>query len=324
MIAGMTQLSRLALASAAVLAAALPATLSQAQTSAQAPYTVVESGRTYQRLQDAVNAIGNGAGTIRFASRSFADCAVQTGGDVTYMAAVPGESVMAGVACEDKAALVLRGRSARIEGLVFANMVVHDANGAGIRLEGGDLAVSQAWFRDSEQGILTADNPGGTITIDKSTFTRLGRCDRGLSCAHSIYIGNYGALTVTRSRFEAGKGGHYVKSRAARTAVINSSFDDTAGRDTNYHIDLPNGSTGRITGNWFVQGANKENRTTLISVAPEGKEHSSNGLVIQGNDARMVAGADFGSAFVADWSGGDSLQIGANTIGAGLRRYEKR
>lgn len=318
----MTQLPRLALSAAAVLAAALPATLTLAQPAA--PYTVVESGKSYQRLQDAVNAIGNGRGTIRFASMSFSDCAVQMGGDVTYQAEVPGQSVLNGVACEGKAALVLRGRSARVEGLVFANLTVPDANGAGIRLETGNLAVSQAWFRDSEEGILSGDNQGGTITIDKSTFTRLGRCDRGLSCAHSIYIGDYGALTVTRSRFEQGKGGHYVKSRAARTAVINSSFDDTGGRDSNYLIDLSNGSTGRISGNWFVQGRNKENYTTLISVAPEGKQHSSNGLVIEGNDARIVSGVDFTSNFVTDWSGGDRLQIGANTVGAGLRRYEKR
>lgn len=320
----MTKLSRIAALSAVILAVAAPASILHAQQQADAPYTIVESGKTYNRLQDAVNAIGNGTGTIRFASLSFSDCAVQGGGDITYVAAVPGQSVMNGVACEDKAALVLRGRSARVEGLVFANMVVPDANGAGIRLEKGNLSVSQTWFRDSEQGILTADDKASTITIDKSTFTRLGRCDRGLSCAHSIYIGDYGALTVTRSRFEQGRGGHYVKSRSGRTAVINSSFDDTGGRDTNYMIDLSVGSTGKIVGNWFVQGRNKENRTTLISVAPEGKYNTSDGLVIEGNDARMVSGADFGSAFVCDWSKGDRIRIGANTIGAGLRRYETR
>jgi hypothetical protein len=323
MVGRMTQLPRLVLTTAALATMALPATLSQAQSAAK-PYTVIESGKGYSRLQDAVDAIGGGTGTIRFASMSFADCAVQIGGDVTYQAEVPGQAVMNGVACEGKAALVLRGRSARIEGLVFANMTVNDANGAGIRLEKGNLAVSQAWFRDSEQGILTADDPGSTITIDKSTFTRLGRCDRGLSCAHSIYIGDYGALTVTRSRFEQGRGGHYVKSRATRTTVTNSSFDDSAGRDSNYMIDLSNGSTGRITGNWFVQGPNKENYTTLISVAPEGKQHSSNGLVIEGNDARIAPGVDVDrSAFVVDWSGGDRLAIGANKL-SGLRRYEAR
>ncbi len=54
--------------------------------------------------------------------------------------------------------------------------------------------------------------------IDKSTFTRLGTCE-GSGCAHSIYIGNYGALTVTRSRFEQGTGGHYAKTRAAKVAL---------------------------------------------------------------------------------------------------------
>lgn len=312
------------LASIAAAAALLTAAPLAAQQATTAPYTVVESGKSYARLQDAVDAIGGGRGTIRLAPRSFSDCAVQTEGEVTYQAEIPGQSVMDGVACEGKAALVLRGRSARIEGLVFANMRVPDANGAGIRLEKGNLSVSQAWFRDSEEGILTADDPGSTIAIDKSTFTRLGRCDRGLSCAHSIYIGDYGSLSVTRSRFEQARGGHYVKSRARRTEVTDSSFDDTKGRDSNYMIDLSNGSTGRITGNWFVQGPNKENYTTLISVAPEGKQHSSNGLVIEGNDARIAPGVEPDrSAFVVDWSGGDRLAIGANKL-TGLRRYEAR
>src|SRR3546814_989026 len=81
-------------------------------------------------------------------------------------------------------------------------MRVPDANGAGIRLERGNLEVANSLFRNSEQGILTADDTASEIRIDRSTFQHLGRCDRGLSCAHSIYVGAYGKLTVTRSRFE--------------------------------------------------------------------------------------------------------------------------
>lgn len=309
-----------AFAPAALLLATFPASMALAQT---APYMVVETGKAYLRLQDAVNAIGDGKGTIRLDSLSFADCAVQRAGDITYAAAVPGRAVLDGVACEGKAALVLRGRSARVRGLTFANIRVPDANGAGIRLERGSLVVSQSWFRDSEQGILTADDPSGAITIDKSTFTRLGRCDRGLSCAHSIYVGNYGALTVTRSRFEAGRGGHYVKSRAARIAVLNSSFDDSGGQTTNYMIDLPAGATGRIAGNWFVQGRDKENHSAFIAVAAEGHDHSADGLAIEGNDARLAPGIDRRSVFVADWSG-DRLAIGTNELGPGLAPFEKR
>jgi hypothetical protein len=288
-----------------------------------APYTVVETGHTYGRLQDAVNAIGSNKGTISIAPGVHADCAVQSAGDVSYLAAQPGKAVFDGVTCEGKAALVLRGASANVSGLVFENMRVPDANGAGIRLEHGNLTIAQSWFRDSEEGILTADDPNGLIVIDKSTFTRLGRCDRGLSCAHSIYVGNYGHLRVTRSRFEEGRGGHYVKARAARVDVASSSFDDSHGRATNYMIDLPAGSTGQITNNWFVQGADKENYSAFIAIAAEGKQHSSDGLVVAGNDARLAPGVNRTTDFVADWSG-DRLSIGQNKLGFGLQRYERR
>lgn len=316
----MTNSRKLLLVTAALAAVAAPVHIASAESMA---YTVVESGRGFARLQDAVNAIGDGMGTIRVASGTHHDCAVQQAGDVMFTAAVPGDAVFEGTTCEGKAALVLRGRSARVTGLVFARMAVADANGAGIRLEHGNLAVSQSWFRDSEQGILTADDPAGSITVDKSTFTRLGRCDRGLSCAHGIYTGDYGALTVTRSRFEAGRGGHYVKTRAAQVAVLNSSFDDSGGRATNYMIDLSVGATGRIAGNWFVQGRDKENYSAFIAVAAEGHDHSSGGLAIEGNDARFAPGVSRTSAFVADWSG-DRLAIGQNALGAGLARFEKR
>ncbi|VWX54823.1 right-handed parallel beta-helix repeat-containing protein [Novosphingobium sp. 9U] len=287
-----------------------------------APYTVVESGRGYTRLQDAIDAIGDGRGTIRLAPARYADCAVQTQGDVAYVAAVPGQAVFDGVTCEGKAALVLRGRASRVDGLVFANMRVSDKNGAGIRLEHGSLSVSQSWFRDSEQGILTGDDPQGVVQIDKSTFTRLGTCE-GSGCAHSIYIGNYGALSVTRSRFEQGTGGHYAKTRAAKIAILNCSFDDSHGRQSNYMIDLSDGATGKIAGNWFVQGRDKENYSAFIAVAAEHQNHTSGGLLIDGNDARFAPGVERRSAFVADWSG-DAVKLGQNAIGPGLTRYEKR
>lgn len=317
----MTRSIRLAAGTLAALACTLPAAHLLAQ-STQAPYAVVETGRSYSRLQDAIDAIGDGSGTIRFASLRFADCGVQNKGSITYQAAVPGQSVLDGVACEGKAALVLRGRSARIEGMIFANIRVDDKNGAGIRLEHGNLSVSQSWFRDSEQGILTGNDPAGRVEIDKSTFTRLGTCE-GSGCAHSIYIGDYGALSVTRSRFEAGTGGHYVKTRAAQVAVLNSSFDDTSGRATNYMIDLSDGATGQIAGNWFVQGRDKENYSAFIAIAAEHRNHTSSHLVVENNNARFAPGLQRRSAFVADWSG-ETIEMRANTLGPGLVRYEKR
>ena len=217
----------------------------------------------------------------------------------------------------------MRGRSARVEGLVFANLRVPEFNGAGIRLEHGDLAVSQSWFIDSNEGILTAEDPGGSVLIEKSTFTRLGTCEGGGGCAHSLYIGNYGALTVRRCRFEQGRGGHYVKSRAGRIEITQSSFDDSKGKATNYMIDLPGGASGTIAENWFVQGQDKENYSAFIAVAAEGKAHSSNRLSIAANDARLAPNVDRTTVFVADWSG-DRLALGENRLGLGLKKYERR
>ncbi|HYD38274.1 MAG TPA: right-handed parallel beta-helix repeat-containing protein, partial [Allosphingosinicella sp.] len=44
---------------------------------AAAPFTVVETGEGFARLQDAVDSIGSGAGTIRIAPGRYRGCAVQ-------------------------------------------------------------------------------------------------------------------------------------------------------------------------------------------------------------------------------------------------------
>jgi hypothetical protein len=284
-----------------------------------ARFTVVETGQTFERLQQAVDAIGDSRGTIAIAPGRYADCAVQSAGHVSE----PGAVVFDGRTCEGKAALVLRGKGAEVSGLVFQNMRVPDFNGAGIRLEQGDLTVAESWFRDSEQGILTGDDGRGRIVVDRSTFTRLGTCEGPGGCAHSIYTGEYGHLRVTRSRFEQGRGGHYVKSRAARVEIASSSFDDAGGQATNYMIDLPEGAAGQISNNWFVQGRDKENYSAFIAVAAEGRAHSSQGLTIAGNDARLAPGVERDTTFVADWSG-DTLALGENALGPGLKRFERR
>ena len=305
----------------ALILAMLLSTAATAQNAA--PFQNAETGRGYGSLQQAVDAIGEGEGTIIIAPGSYRQCAVQQAGVIAFRASVPGQTVFDGGICEGKAALVLRGQAASVDGIIFQNMRVPDRNGAGIRLEKGDLAITRAIFRNSEQGILTADDPSGSITIERSTFSGLGRCDGGYSCAHSIYIGGYGSLSVSNSRFERGNGGHYVKSRAGRISVTDSAFDDTRGKETNYMIDLPNGAVGQIARNVFVQGASKENYSAFITVAPEGRQRTSVGLSISGNEASVAPGVDRNTVFLADWSG-DRIALGGNRLGRGLKPFERR
>ena len=304
-----------------ILVTALCAVGASAQNAA--PFRNAETGRGFTSLQAALDNIGDGEGTVIIAPGTYRQCAIQQAGIVSFRASVPGQTVFDGATCEGKAALVLRGTAASIDGIIFQNMRVPDANGAGIRLEKGDLNVTRAIFRNSEQGILTAEDRTGRITIDQSTFSGLGRCDRGLSCAHSIYIGGYGSLTVTNSRFERGNGGHYVKSRAAKVDIRDNAFDDTRGRETNYMIDLPNGASGSIERNIFVQGASKENDSAFITIGSKGRTQSSSGLSVNANEANIIPGVDRETVFVADWSG-DRLALGGNRLGRGLKPFEKR
>ncbi len=305
---------------AAFAAVSAPGSVAHAQSDGS--FRVAETRRSYYRLDDAVKAIGAGSGTIIVAPGRYSDCAVFAGASLTIRAAEPSTAIFEGGTCEGKATLVLRGASATVDGLVFRGIRVPDRNGAGIRLEKGDLTVTRATFLDSEQGILTGNDPSGVITIERSTFAGLGGCPGGM-CSHSIYIGDYGLLSVSRVRFERGTGGHYTKSRAARVSITDSSFDDSRGRETNYAIDLPNGATGRIAGNVFVVGKNKENYSAIIAVAAEARANPSAGLIVEGNDASIAPGSGFGTTFVADWSH-EPLKIGANKLGAGIKVRDSR
>ncbi|WP_298471117.1 right-handed parallel beta-helix repeat-containing protein [uncultured Erythrobacter sp.] len=301
---------------------AITATASFAQ-SARGDFTVTETGRSYGSLQSAINAIGNRRGTIAVAPGTYRQCAVQEAGVITYVTEKPGSAVFERKACEGKAALVLRGAGAEVRGLVFRGIYVPDGNGAGIRLEKGSLNIANSWFMDSQQGILTANDPGGRIYIVRSTFSGLGTCENSAGCAHSIYTGNYGELTVKESRFERGQGGHYLKARAGNVTIENNSFDDANGRATNYMIDLPAGSRGLIANNWFIQGRDKENYSAFIAVGAEDNLHSSDGLRVTGNEARFVPGLRRSSVFLADWTGA-SIALSGNALASGLKQYERR
>lgn len=302
-----------------VLALAVPAAAQQGR----APFTIQETGQGFQTIDDAVQSVRMGTATILIAPGVYHQCTIQSGGVITFKAIEPGTAIFEGTACEEKAAFVLRGQGSTVDGLVFRKMRVGDGNGAGIRTEIGDLVVRNSMFLDSQEGILGGHPSGQKITIDHSTFAGLGQCDESPSCSHSIYLANQGSVTITNSRFERGTGGHYVKLRVPRVTIADNSFDDTKGRKTNYMIDLPEGSTGLITRNTFVQGAGKENHSGLIVVSAEAKTYRATGLRVEGNDATLAPNAPTNPAFVANMSG-DQLAVGANRLGPGIRMYEVR
>ncbi len=288
-----------------------------------APFTVVETGRRFADLQAAVSSVRMGTATILIAPGTYRQCAVQSRGRITYKAVTPGSVIFERTVCEDKAALVLRGAAATVDGLVFRGYRVSDGNGAGIRSETGDLVVVRSSFLDSQEGIAGGQPAAQRIVVDQSDFAGLGQCDEAPNCSHSIYLGNRGEVTVTRSRFSRGTGGHYIKLRAPRVTITDNRFDDRTGAKTNYMIDLPEGATGTIARNLFVQGPRKENGSAMIVVGAEAKTYRSAGLRIEGNEAKLGTGASSRPAFVVDFSH-ERLAIGRNRLGSGVRGFELR
>jgi len=302
---------------------AIALTVPAAAQNSNAPFTVQETGQGFAQLDDALMSVRGQNATILIAPGIYRQCAIQQAGRITFKAVQPGSAIFDGVACEGKAALVLRGEGSVIDGLIFRNIRVPDGNGAGIRIELGDLTVRNAMFLDSQEGILGAQDAPRSITIDQSTFAGLGQCDETPDCAHSVYLATTGQVTITRSRFERGRGGHYVKLRVPRVSITGNSFDDSQGSKTNYMIELPEGGTGLIANNTFVQGAQKENWTGFIVVAAEARKYRSAGLRVEGNTASLAPGQTKSPAFLADISH-EQLALGANTIGKGIRMFETR
>ncbi|MGY4396524.1 hypothetical protein ACVWZA_001704 [Sphingomonas sp. UYAg733] len=302
---------------------ALALTVPAAAQQARAPFVIQETGQGFANIDDAVQSVRMGTATILIAPGTYRQCTVQAGGRITFKAVRPGTAIFEGTSCEGKAAFVLRGQESIVDGLVFRGIRVDDGNGSGIRTEIGNLTVRNSMFLDSQEGILGGEPTNQKILIDRSTFSGLGQCDETADCSHAIYLANQGSVTITNSRFERGTGGHYVKLRVPNVSITDNSFDDTAGKKTNYMIDLPEGGTGLISRNTFVQGRNKENWTGFIVVAAEARKYRSAGLRVEGNDASLAPGETRSPAFVADYSH-ERLAIGANRLGAGVRAFETR
>ncbi len=284
------------------------------------PFTVEETGKSYRTLQAAVDAI-SAKGTILIAPGRYSGCAIQEKGVVTYKARQTGTAIFDGGVCEDKATLVLRGRGALVDGLTFTNISVADRNGAGIRQERGDLVVLNSRFERSETSILTTDDHLLKTTVDRSQFSQLGRCSS--TCSHSIYIGQIDRFQLTRSTFEQGFGGHYVKSRAREVLISENRIDDSQGRGTSYLIDLSEGAVGEVSRNILIKGRAADNRCCMITVAPEGGKNPSEGLKIIGNDASLGQGALYSTSFVSNWSG-ETLAIADNKVGSRVTTLQNR
>ena len=171
----------------------------------------------------------------------------------------------------------VKGVSLRVENITFIGAASPDNNGAGIRHDGKDLSVVNCEFVENENGILATGEASGVISIRNSRFLRNGYGD---GYSHGVYVSSGGALTIEASEFVGTKIGHHVKSLAATTTLVGSSFDDADGR-TSYTLDASKGGDVQVLNNRITQAASSDNPAIINYDLTRGG--AATRLVIEGN-----------------------------------------
>ena len=249
--------------------------------------------------------------TIDIAPGRYFDCAVVRLDRLTIQG-MGGEVTLTDKTCQEKAILVISGADVIVRDLTLTRARVNDKNGAGIRAEGRNLTVDHVRFINNEDGILAADTPGSTIRISNSEFRDNGRCVT--QCAHALYAGRIDTLHVDHSIFSGTLIGHHIKSRAARTEVIESEIADGPDGTASYFLELPDGGDLLMLNNKLQKGPKATSkRVVLIGAESPGDPGSSqaasgNTLIDDG------AGVE---ALVVNWGAANPV-LSRNTLPAGV------
>jgi hypothetical protein len=275
---------------------ALPILLAGWSAAAGAVLTVGQ-GQTYALPSQAAQKARRGD-VIRILPGTYQDCARWDADDLV-IEGVGQDVVVAEKVCSEKGIFITSGNDITIRNVTFRAAHAQAHNGAGIRAEGANLTVEDSRFIDNENGILSGVNEASTIVIKNSLFRGNGNCIG--PCAHGIYAGHIALLRVENSIFEEQHVGHHIKSRAARTEIVNNSVRDGAAGSASYLVDLPNGGSALISGNVFEKGPRSSNRRTAIAIGAEGETNPIGDILVQDNSFTNNTGV--ATVFVRNYPG---------------------
>jgi hypothetical protein len=225
---------------------------------ADTPFQVGNRLFAADRFQDALDSLMNGGTLYIRGGATYPVTGSLRRHDATIRA-LGGKAVLDGLRNASfpalgKGLIVQQGRAATYADLVFRNVVVPHANGAGVRVEGGGTTTFQRCeFRDSQQGILTGNGPGRSVVLEDCIGDNLGAGD---GQSHGVYCGTIDAFTVSGGAWTNSRVGHLLKSRAARTRIENVQLVEGAGSRA---IDLPSGGVVEILGCTISQSQRTSN-----------------------------------------------------------------
>jgi Ca2+-binding RTX toxin-like protein len=165
-----------------------------------------------------------------------------------------------------------------IDPFEFSGATGPSGNDAGIRYQAGALTLTNDYFHDNQNGLLSNPSTTGTITIQNSEFAHNGAGD---GYTHNLYVSDIAKLVISNSYFHDAVVGHEIKSRAEDTEITNTRVFDNAGT-ASYSIDAPNGGRLVLTGDTIEQGPNSQN-PTIIAFGEEGGLHANSSITMTGN-----------------------------------------
>ncbi len=192
--------------------------------------------------------------------------------------------------------IVLTFASLTVDGLSFMGAAIDNSlggNAAGIRDQntagGATLVVRNSVFIDNQEGILTGEDPGETITVTNSKFENNGNPDPRYF-QHALYVNRAGRLTVSGNLFCGQLIGHAIKSRALVTRIENNQIYDGQGYaavgcragSSSFAIDIPEGGVTTISGNRIFQGPATQNNK-LVAYGEEGLPFGNNSMLVSNN-----------------------------------------
>ena len=240
---------------------------------------MVGADQAFKAPSAAIAAAADGD-TVLIQPGTYYDCASVKQNNLTIEGTGPGV-ILTDKVCAGKALLITDGNDITIRNLTLQRARVPDGNGAGIRAEGGNLVIDKSRFLNNQNGILGAENPKATVTIENSEFIANGVCDA--ACSHAIYIGVIAKLVVQNTRITETKDGHGIKSRAFRTEVLNCDISDGPTGTSSYLINIPNGGSAIITGNKLEKGPKSGNLANTISIGEEGVDRPTDEIIVKNN-----------------------------------------
>lgn len=250
----------------------------------QAAVLEVGANQPYKMPSAAIAAAKSGD-TIRIAPGSYTDCAAWNTDGLTIEGSGDGV-VLRNAVCQSAGILVVNAPRATIRNLTLEGAAIDEGNGSGIRANGLNLLVEHCRFRDNQDGILTANNGQAELVVRDSLFEGNGACLPNKGCAHGIYAGFITRVRIENSVFKNARSGHYIKSRARRTEVVNNRIEDGDSGRSSYLVDLPNGGSLLLSNNTMQKGPSTENPTAAVTLGEEGDKRPPGPVVIENNTFR--------------------------------------